>query len=64
LWSSLGKKQDPISKITRAKTAGAEAQMVEHLSSKNGALTSNPNPNNNNNNKDYLEENPVPEEAQ
>jgi hypothetical protein len=29
--ADLGKKQDPISKITRAKMAGGMAQPIEHL---------------------------------
>jgi hypothetical protein len=32
--ASLGKKQDPTSKITRAKRAGVMAHMVESLHSK------------------------------
>jgi hypothetical protein len=32
--ASMGKKQDPISKITREKGARDVAQVVEHLSSK------------------------------
>jgi hypothetical protein len=39
---SLGKKQDPISKITRAKKAGGVAQAVEHLPSKCKTLSSKP----------------------
>jgi hypothetical protein len=42
--SSLGKKQDPISKITRATRATGMAQVVEHLPSKKEALHSNPVP--------------------
>jgi hypothetical protein len=38
---SLGKKQDPISKITRAKTAGGMAQVVERLPSNYKTLSSN-----------------------
>jgi hypothetical protein len=34
IQSSLGKKQDPVSKITRAKRAGGVAQAVEHLPGK------------------------------
>jgi hypothetical protein len=41
--SWLGKKQDPISKITRAKRAGGVVQAVEYLPNKHKALTSNPN---------------------
>jgi hypothetical protein len=41
--SGLGKKWNLTSKITRAKRAGAVAQMVECLCSKFEALTSNPN---------------------
>jgi hypothetical protein len=41
---SLGKKQDYISKTTRAKRAGGMPQAVEHLSSKCKALSSNPSP--------------------
>jgi hypothetical protein len=40
--TSLGKKRDPISKITRAKRAGGVAQVVEPLPSKCKALSSNP----------------------
>jgi hypothetical protein len=36
-----GKKQDSISKITRAKSAGGMAEVVEHLSSKCKTLSSN-----------------------
>jgi hypothetical protein len=39
---SLGKKQDPISKITRAKMAGGIAQAVEYLPSKWKVLNLNP----------------------
>jgi hypothetical protein len=39
--ASLGKKQDPISKITRANRAGGVAQVEEHLPSKSEALSSN-----------------------
>jgi hypothetical protein len=38
---SLGKKQDPIFKITRAKMARDVVQMVECLSNKHKALNSN-----------------------
>jgi hypothetical protein len=38
----LGKKQDLISKITRAKRAGGVAQGVEFLTPKHKALSSNP----------------------
>jgi hypothetical protein len=40
--ASLGKKQDPISKITRAKRAGGMAQGVEHTSQKHEALSFKP----------------------
>jgi hypothetical protein len=40
--ASLGKKQDPISKITRAKSAGGVVQAVEGLPSKHKALHLNP----------------------
>jgi hypothetical protein len=36
----LGKKQDPISKISRAKNAGGVTQAVEHLPSKCKVLSS------------------------
>jgi phosphatidate phosphatase PAH1 len=36
--TSLGKKQDPISKITRTKRAGGIVQVVECLPSKHEAL--------------------------
>jgi hypothetical protein len=36
------KKQDPVFKTTRAKTAGGMAQVVEHLPSMCKALSSNP----------------------
>jgi hypothetical protein len=39
--AGLGKKQDPISKITRAKRTEGLAQAVEHLTSKYEALSSN-----------------------
>jgi hypothetical protein len=39
--ANLGKKQDPISKITRAKRVGGIAQVIEYLLSKQEALTSN-----------------------
>jgi uncharacterized protein (DUF4213/DUF364 family) len=39
--ASLGKKQDPISKITRVKRVGGMAQAVQHLSSKFKVLSSN-----------------------
>jgi hypothetical protein len=39
--ASLGKKQDAISKITRAKRLGGVAQTAEHLPSKHGVLSSN-----------------------
>jgi ABC-type uncharacterized transport system auxiliary subunit len=39
--STLGKKQDSISKITRAKWSGGMNQMVEHLLSKCKDLSSN-----------------------
>jgi hypothetical protein len=38
----LSKKQDLISKITRAKRSGGMAQVVEHLPSKCETLSSNP----------------------
>jgi hypothetical protein len=38
----LGKKQDPLSKITRSKRAGGAAQAVESLPSKYKALNLNP----------------------
>jgi hypothetical protein len=37
--AGLGKKQDPISKITRAKMAGGMVQTVEYLPSKHEVLT-------------------------
>jgi hypothetical protein len=40
--ASLGKNQDPVSKIIRSKKAGGLAQVVEHLPSKCAALISNP----------------------
>jgi hypothetical protein len=40
--TSLGKKQGPISTITRAKRAGGGAQTVSDLPSKYEALSSNP----------------------
>jgi hypothetical protein len=40
--AGLGKKQDPISKITRAKRAGGVAQAVECLTHKHEALSPNP----------------------
>jgi hypothetical protein len=40
--ASLGKKQDPSSKITKAKRAGGIAQAVERLSNKCEVLSSNP----------------------
>jgi hypothetical protein len=40
--ASLGKKQDPISKITRENRAGVVTQMVKHLPSKCKALSSKP----------------------
>jgi hypothetical protein len=39
---SLGKKQDPITKITRAKKAGGVAKVVEHLPPKCKALSPHP----------------------
>jgi hypothetical protein len=39
--ASLGKKPDPISKITRTKRARSVTQAVKHLSSKCKALSSN-----------------------
>jgi hypothetical protein len=39
----LGKKQDVITKITRAKSAGGMAQMVGHQPRKHKPLSSNPN---------------------
>jgi hypothetical protein len=39
--AGLGKKQDPVSKINRAKRAGRVAQMVEYLPNKCAALSSN-----------------------
>jgi hypothetical protein len=41
--ADLGKKRDPISKITTADRAGGMAQVVEHLPSKCNALNSTPN---------------------
>jgi hypothetical protein len=38
----MGKKPDPISKITRAKRAEGVAQATEYLFSKHKALSSNP----------------------
>jgi hypothetical protein len=38
----LGKKQDPVSKITKAKRSGDVAQVVKPLSSKCKTLSSNP----------------------
>jgi hypothetical protein len=40
--ASLGKKGDPVSKITRVKRAGGMAKVVEYLSSKCEVLSSNP----------------------
>jgi hypothetical protein len=40
--ADLGRKQDPISKITNAKRAGGVAQVVELLPSKCKALNSSP----------------------
>jgi hypothetical protein len=40
--ASLGRNQDPISKITRMKGAGGMAQVVESLPSKSKALSFNP----------------------
>jgi hypothetical protein len=40
--AGLGKKRDPISKITREKRPRVMAQVVEHLPSKCQALSSNP----------------------
>jgi hypothetical protein len=40
--AGLGKKQDPSSKITRAKRAGGMTQAIEHLARKCEALSSNP----------------------
>jgi hypothetical protein len=40
--ASLGKKQHPISKITREKWSGALAQAVKHLPSKHEAPSLNP----------------------
>jgi hypothetical protein len=39
---SLNKKQNPISKITRAKRAGGVFQAVQHVHGKFKALSSNP----------------------
>jgi hypothetical protein len=39
--AGLGKKQDPISKITRAKWARGIVQVVAYLPSKNEALSTN-----------------------
>jgi hypothetical protein len=39
----MGRKQNPISKITRAKRIGGMAQAVEYVPSKHKALSSNPN---------------------
>jgi hypothetical protein len=41
--ANLGKKRDPIFKITRAKRAWDLAQEVEHPPSKHESLSSNPN---------------------
>jgi hypothetical protein len=38
----MGKKWDPVSKITRAKGAESMAQALEHLLHKDKALNSNP----------------------
>jgi hypothetical protein len=43
----LGKKQDSISKITRAKRAEDMAQVVDHLPMKHETLNSNRNKNSN-----------------
>jgi hypothetical protein len=42
--TSLGKKENPTTRITRAKTAGGMAQAVEHLHTKSKDLGSNPSP--------------------
>jgi hypothetical protein len=39
--AGLGKNEDPVSKITRAKKAGCMAHIVEHLPSKCKTLSSN-----------------------
>jgi hypothetical protein len=39
--AGLGERQDPMSKITRAKRVGGMAQSVQHLPSKCKALNSN-----------------------
>jgi hypothetical protein len=41
--TGLGKKQNPVSKVTRAKRARGMTQEVKHLSSHCKALSSNPN---------------------
>jgi hypothetical protein len=40
--AGLGKKQDPVSKITIAKMAGSVVQVIELLLSRHKALSSNP----------------------
>jgi hypothetical protein len=40
--ADLGKKQEPIFKITRVKGAGSMTQLVKHLPSKHKALSKNP----------------------
>jgi dihydroxyacid dehydratase/phosphogluconate dehydratase len=40
--AGLGKKLDPMSKITRVKRAGGVTQVIEYLPSKNKILSSNP----------------------
>jgi hypothetical protein len=52
--SSLGKKQDSISKIPRVKRAGVMAQAVEHLPSKCDVLSSSPSKTNKQTNKKTL----------
>jgi hypothetical protein len=42
MQAGLDQKQDPISKITRAKRAGGGAQAAKHLPSKHKVLSFNP----------------------
>jgi hypothetical protein len=49
--AGLGKKQDPLSKITRAKITAGVVQAVKHLPHKHQALSSNPSSTNNLKNK-------------
>jgi hypothetical protein len=49
IQASLGKKQDPISKLTRAERTEDVTQVVEYLPTKRKALSSNPVPPKNNN---------------